>query len=61
MKENQVSTLEKVLSFLFPIIGIILYFINKNNVKDSSEYLKWSGIGFLIGVICQLILISVIS
>ena len=61
MKENQVSTLEKVLSFLFPIIGIILYFINKNNVKDSSEYLKCSGIGFLIGVICQLILISVIS
>ena len=43
-------------SALFPLIGVITYFIQRDKVADANKYLKWAGIGFLIGIFCQILL-----
>ena len=40
-------------SVLFPIVGIILYFVQKKSVNNPSAYLY--GAGFLIGLILRAI------
>jgi hypothetical protein len=41
-------------SFLFPIVGIIMYFVNKDKVEDAKTYLIAALIGFAIGFIFNL-------
>lgn len=38
-------------SFLFPIIGVIIYFNQKDKVNNASYYLWAAGAGFVIGLI----------
>ncbi len=42
-------------SFMFPLIGVIIYFINKNKVENADSYLTAAGIGFAIGIILRMI------
>lgn len=46
----------KLISFLFPIVGVILYFVNKDDRKNPKDYLIWALIGFIIGVVCNMML-----
>lgn len=39
------------LSFLFPLPGVIMYFINRKAVKNPSAYLYAALAGFIIGII----------
>lgn len=60
-KENNLEEVGfggKLVSFLFPIIGVILYFVNKNDHKNPNDYLTWALIGFVIGVIGNLMLLA---
>ena len=38
-------------SFIFPIVGVILYFVNKDKVADPNTYLYSALIGFALGII----------
>ncbi|HAZ18542.1 MAG TPA: zinc ribbon domain-containing protein [Clostridiales bacterium] len=50
----------KVLSFLFPMIGLILYIINKDTTPMSAKaYGKMALIGFCIGMAIGLLIGSV--
>mgnify|MGYP003181512365 CR=1 FL=1 len=40
-----------ICSFLFPIIGVIIYFNQKDKVDNASYYLWAAGISFVIGLI----------
>lgn len=43
-----------IFSFLFPLIGIICYFVNKKEVENASAYL-WAALGgFVLGAIARL-------
>ena len=43
------------ISALFPIIGVIIYFVQMNKIEDSNKYLKWAFFGFLFGLILNII------
>ena len=43
-----------VCSFLFPIIGVIIYFVQKDKVVDSVKYLYAAGAGFVVGLLMGL-------
>ena len=44
------------LCFLFPIVGIVLYFVKKNEQPNSAKsYLTWACIGFGIGIFFNII------
>ena len=42
-------------SFLIPIVGLILYFVQKDKVENAQSYLWAAGAGFVIGLILQAI------
>ena len=42
-------------SVLFPLIGIVIYFIQKKEVKNPSAYLWGALAGFVIGLILRAI------
>ena len=45
-----------ILSFLFPLIGWILYFyFRKKDIKRAKIYSKWAWIGFAIGMILNFV------
>lgn len=41
-------------SFLFPLVGVIIYFSNKDKVENASAYLIAAGISFALGMIMRL-------
>jgi hypothetical protein len=43
-----------ICSFLFPIIGVIIYFVQKDKVVDSVKYLYAAGAGFVVGLLMGL-------
>lgn len=43
-----------IVSVLFPIIGVIIYFVKKNEVKNPNAYLWGAFAGFIIGLIINL-------
>ncbi|WP_194767252.1 hypothetical protein [Tamlana sp. I1] len=59
MSENgkdQLSTILRILSFLMPIVGAIIYFVNKNDhpakAKSACHAALW---GFGVGIVIQII------
>ncbi|MBQ3656692.1 MAG: hypothetical protein II956_07600 [Bacteroidales bacterium] len=42
-----------IISFLIPIAGVIIYFVNKSKVSNPNAYLIAAAIGFAIGLIGQ--------
>ena len=59
MEENNYQPTEKagilglVFSFLLPIVGVILYFVQKNKVINPNNYLWAALAGFILGCIFQ--------
>lgn len=51
MPKAEVSVLEKIVSFLFPIIGLILYLVFTNERENPKEYLRFAGLGIVIGIL----------
>lgn len=45
-------------SVLFPIVGIILYFVQKKSVNNPNAYLYGALAGFVIGLILRAIAAS---
>lgn len=43
-----------ICSFLFPIVGLVIYFTKKDDVKNSEAYLIAAGVGFILGIIMQI-------
>ena len=60
MEDNNFQPTEKagtvalIFSFLMPIVGIICYFSNKNEVENPSAYLYAALGGFVLGLIFRL-------
>ena len=48
------GTVAIIISFLIPIVGLILYFVKKKDVINPNVYLTAAIIGFVIGFILQL-------
>jgi hypothetical protein len=57
--ENEVEAVKKdsagflgiIISFLFPLVGIICYFVMKEKVANPESYLYSAIIGFILGVL----------
>ena len=44
-----------ILSFLFPIVGIILFFVKKNDNAQAAQSYLYAGIaGFVLGLLLAL-------
>lgn len=44
-----------VISFLIPIIGVILYFVKKSDHPASAKsYLKWAIISIVLGIVMSI-------
>lgn len=53
-KTEKAGVVALIFSFLFPLIGIICYFVNKKEVENASAYL-WAALGgFVLGIILRL-------
>lgn len=50
MKEKA-STFALVCSFLMPIVGVVCYFVQKDNVANPNSYLKAALGGFILNLI----------
>ena len=50
------NTLMNVLSFIFPIVGIVLYFVKKNTEPNCAKtYLQWALLSIVIYVLIEII------
>lgn len=56
-KKDKASIGMKILSFLIPLVGIILFFVKK---KEQPGYAKGCGIAALIGIVVGVIIIPII-
>ena len=54
-QENNAGCIGIGFSVLFPIVGIILYFVQKKSVNNPSAYLYGALAGFAIGVILKIL------
>ena len=53
-KTEKAGVVALIFSFLFPLVGIICYFVNKKEVENASAYL-WAALGgFVMGIILRL-------
>ena len=61
MVNNEKNTVPKIISFLFPIVGILIYAINigGNNKKLANDCLKYSIISTLMVLIVIIIIIFI--
>ena len=56
---NGATTGMKVLSFLFPIVGLILFLMDREKKPEAArDELKWAGIGFGIGILGYVLLVA---
>ena len=53
-EKGKAGILALICSFLFPIIGVIIYFVQKDKVVDSVKYLYAAGAGFVVGLLMGL-------
>ncbi len=50
---EKAGVLALIFSFLFPLIGIICYFVQKKTVENPSAYLYAALGGFLVGIVLR--------
>lgn len=53
--ESRAGVFALICSVLFPIIGIICYFVNRKEVENASAYLYASLGGFVLGLLLRAI------
>ena len=59
ISEEGATTGMKVLSFLIPLVGLILFLVNQNTKPvEAKDELKWAAIGFGVGVLCYVLLVG---
>ena len=59
-EEKGADTIVKILSFCFPIVGAILYFVWKEDKpKAASQVCKMAAIGFGLGIFLYIILMVI--
>ena len=51
LEKNAVSAIEKIISFFFPLLGVILYLCFKGERDKPGEYLRFAGYGVLTCVL----------
>ena len=49
--EGRAGVFALIISFIFPLIGVFIYFINKGNVVNPNTYLYAAGLGFVFGLL----------
>lgn len=49
-ESNKAGIFALIVSFLIPIAGVIIYFIEKDKVSNPSAYLKCALAGFIVGL-----------
>jgi uncharacterized membrane protein YvbJ len=55
-EDNQTGCLIGGLSFFFPIVGLILYFVWKETKPVSAKFAgKWALIGFIVNVVLTIL------
>ena len=53
------DTVMKIVSFCFPIVGLILYFVWKQEKpKSANDVCKFSAIGFGVGVVIYILMMA---
>ena len=61
MEENNYQPTEKagivgmIFSFLLPIVGVIMYFVQKDKVVNPANYLWCALAGFILGIILRVV------
>lgn len=53
--EERAGTIALICSFLFPIVGIICYFVNKEKVENASTYLYSALGGVALGILFRVL------
>ena len=49
----------KIVSFCFPIVGLVLYFVWKNEKpKSASDVCKFAAIGFGVGIVLYILMMA---
>lgn len=54
-ENNKAGVLALIFSFLFPIVGVICYFVKKNDVVNPNAYLQAALVGFVVGLILNFV------
>lgn len=54
-EKSSVGVLALICSFLIPIVGVIIYFIQKDKVVEPVKYLYAAGAGFVVSLLIGLI------
>lgn len=54
-EKSNVGVLALICSFLIPIVGVIIYFIQKDKVVEPVKYLYAAGAGFVVSLLIGLI------
>jgi hypothetical protein len=53
------DTILKVVAFCFPIVGLVLYFVWKNEKpKSANDVCKFAAIGFGVGIVLYIIMMA---
>ena len=59
MKEDKTNILLAILSFLIPIVGLILFFVKKNETPNAAKNYLWCCIaGFVLGLILNYVVLA---
>lgn len=55
--EDSAGILMKILCFLLPIVGLVLYFVKRNSLPNAAKsYLIWAAAGFGLSLLVNLAL-----
>jgi predicted membrane channel-forming protein YqfA (hemolysin III family) len=54
-KEEKAGCFGIGISFLIPLVGVILYFVKKKEVANAAAYLYAALAGFGVGIVFQLL------
>lgn len=50
--EKEIGSIDCLISFIVPILGFILFLINRKKVSNASDYLIWATIGLVAYFVC---------
>ena len=57
VEDDSAGTWMNVLCFLIPIVGLILYFVKKNEYPNTAKsYLTWAAVGFGVTLLLNILL-----
>ena len=51
--KERAGVFAQICSFLFPLVGIICYFVNRKEVENASNYLYCALGGFVLGILLR--------